>query len=422
MKKLIPCLMCVVFLLVAISINPVYAYIPETIEFSYNGKIFNYNLQENIKQSSVFDINYEINKYKRFSTKEERVTLLKHMVNIGIEKSIALDYIFPNLNKKINQIEKNISVVAKDADLKINSNKQNVFNIIPEVVGINLNKNKLINDIYNNYINNKEMKFDIPFTKTQPTITKESFAKFTNLRGDFSTDISSSSKDRKHNIKNALISLNKTTILPNETFSFNKTVGKRTAENGYRNAKIIVNNEFVEGVGGGVCQVSSTLYNSALLAGLEILEANKHSKQVQYVNYGFDAMVNFGSSDLKFKNNTNEKIIIITNFTSNKIRIRIYGENLKNTSYKLTNEIFNIHQPSEEILFDENQAYLDKITYEDEFFYLKKGNVGMDIKSYREKYENNILVNKEILRHDKYTVQNTIKVFGTKKRTEELCV
>ena len=70
MKKLIPCLMCVVFLLVAISINPVYAYVPETIEFSYNGKIFNYNLQENIKQSSVFDINYEINKYKRFSTKE----------------------------------------------------------------------------------------------------------------------------------------------------------------------------------------------------------------------------------------------------------------------------------------------------------------------------------------------------------------
>ena len=105
MKKLIPCLMCVVFLLVAISINPVYAYVPEIIEFSYNGKIFNYNLQENIKQSSVFDINYEINKYKRFSTKEERVTLLKHMVNIGIEKSIALDYIFPNLNKKINQVK-----------------------------------------------------------------------------------------------------------------------------------------------------------------------------------------------------------------------------------------------------------------------------------------------------------------------------
>ncbi len=421
MKKLIPCLMCVVFLLVTISINPVYAYSPEVMEFIYNGRIFNYNLQENIKQSSVFDINYEINKYKRFGTKEDRITLLKHMINIGFEKEIALEYIFPNLNKKIKQIEKNILVVAKDAKLQINTNNEKVFSITPEVVGIKLNTPKLIDNIYINYINQEKMKFDVPIIEAQPTITKESFYKYTNLRGDFSTDISSSSKDRNHNIKNALISLNKTIILPNETFSFNKTVGKRTAENGYRNAKIIVNNEFVDGVGGGVCQVSSTLYNTALLAGLQILEANKHSKQVQYVNYGFDAMVNFGSSDLKFKNNTNEKIVIITNFTANRIRIRIYGENLNNVSYKLSNEIFNINQPIEEILFDEKQKYLDKVIYDDEFFYLKKGNVGMDIKSYREKYENNILVNKEILRHDKYNVQNTVKIFGTKKRTEELC-
>ena len=93
-----------------------------------------------------------------------------------------------------------------------------------------------------------------------------------------------------------------------------------------------------DGVGGGVCQVSSTLYNCALLSGLEIIEANKHSKQVSYVDYGFDAMVNFGSSDLKFKNNTNEKIIIVTNCSNSNLRIRIYGETLSNVKYKLKNE------------------------------------------------------------------------------------
>ena len=171
------------------------------------------------------------------------------------------------------------------------------------------------------------------------------------------------------------------------------------------------------GVGGGVCQVSSTLYNCALLAGLEIVEANKHSKQVSYVNQGFDAMVNFGSSDLKFRNNTSENITIITNFSTNQARIRIYGEKPQN-SYKLFSEVFNINEPKEEIFYDEKQEYLDKVTYDDEFFYLKKGSVGKEIKTYRETYSNNLLINKELLRHDKYPVQNSIKIFGNKKRTE----
>lgn len=421
MKKLIPCVLCVVFFIISISIQPVYAHKNEHIEFIYGNKIFSYNLDDNIKTSSIFNINYEINKFNRFGCKVERINLLKHMIKIGLDKSVALEYIFPNLNSKILQISKNINVAHKNASMTINNNSNKVFNIIQETIGIQLDKHSLLNSIYNNYINNKEMKINIPTTKQTPDVTLKDFESFTNLRGDFSTNIASSSKDRKHNIKNALNSLNKQEIMPNETFSFNKTVGKRTKENGYRQAKIIVNNEFVDGFGGGVCQVSSTLYNAVLLAGLEIIEANKHSKQVQYINKGFDAMVNFGSSDLKFKNNTNQKIIIITNYNNTTIRIRIYGENLNNTTYKLKNEIYNVTQPIDEIIYDKNQAYTDKVTYEDEFFYLSTGNAGMEINSYREKYIDNILISTELLRHDVYTKNNTIKIFGTKKRTEEIC-
>jgi len=421
MKKItLMCLICVIFYAFACSVGQVFCFSPEHIEFFHNQKVFTYRLENNLKTSSQFDLNYEINKHDRFGSKEKRIMLLKNMLSLGFDKAVALDYIFPNLTKKIDSIAKNVFIAPKDAVLKINPQSENVFIVSQEIVGTELDKKSLIDQICHDFISNKKMQFQLPTKSILPTKTKNDYEKFTNLRADFSTNISSSSESRKHNIKNALKSLNKIEIAPNEIFSFNKIVGKRTPENGYREAKIIVNNEFVEGVGGGVCQVSSTLYNSALLAGLEIIEANKHSKQVGYVKYGFDAMVNFGSSDLKFRNNTNEKLTIITNYSSSTARIRIFGEHAHNTFYKLTNEILNITEPNEEIIIDEKGEHINKVIYDDEFFYLKNGNRGMEIKTYREKYVNNILVSKELLRHDKFKVQNSIKVFGNKKRNSDV--
>ena len=427
MKKFISlCLLCVIFLISTFSVGYVFAFENEILTFHLGNKVFTYSLEENLKHSSVFETNYEINKYNRFGSKEERISLLKHMLELGFDKSIALDYLFPNLSNKITSISKNVFVAPQNAKLNINSNSEKVFNISPEVIGKQLDKNKLMNNICFNFIHKKEMNFSLPIKTINPTLTKEYYDKFTNLRADFATNISSSSPDRKHNIKTALMSLNKIEILPNQIFSFNKTIGRRTADNGYRQAKIIINNEFVDGLGGGVCQVSSTLYNCALLAGLEIVEANKHSKQVSYVQQGFDAMVNFGSSDLKFRNNTTEKITIITNFSQKMSRIRMYGEKMCNTQFKLTNEVFNIIEPIEEVLIDEKQEYKDKILFNDEYFFLKTANKGMEIKSYREKYVNNTLISKELLRHDKYKVQNAVKIYGAlphtdKKSTENIC-
>lgn len=390
----------------------------EKLIFSYNNKIFVYKLKDNIKKSSQFDIDVILNKYDRFKNKQARQELLQHLINIGIEKDVALNYIFPSLNKVIKNIKDTIQIKPKNASVKINSNTEQVFYITDEVIGISVDEQDLYDKICNAYINGAELRFIIPIKKLQPKILAKDLKVNTFLRADFSTDISSSTKDRKHNIKNAINKLDKLVVAPNEIFSFNKSVGKRTQQNGYRQAKIIVNNEFVDGLGGGVCQVSSTLYNSALLAGFDIIEANKHSKQVGYVKYGFDAMVNFGSSDLKFKNNTNSPITIIANYTNSKIRFRIYGENLNGVSYKLTNEIVNVIEPSEQILKDTNLQYLDKVIYDDEFFYLKHGQKGMEVYSYRLKYKNDILLEKTKLRHDKFSPQDAIKVYGIKKRNE----
>lgn len=419
MKKLVAfCLICVIFVLIFPQKLPVSACSGEQIDFIYNNKIFSYQLANNIKSSSIFDENYKINKYNRFGSTSERQTLLKNMLEIGIDKEIALDYIFPNLNKKIAKIEKNIYLKPQDAKCKINTNSQKVFHITSEVVGVCVDKTTLIDSLCENYLLNKPLQISVPTITLNPKVLKKDLEKFTNLRADFSTSISTSTPDRKHNVKNALQRLNKIKIAPNEVFSFNKTIGKRTTENGYREAKIIVNNEFVDGVGGGVCQVSSTLYNAALLSGLEIIEANKHSKQVGYVKYGFDAMVNFGSSDLKFRNNTSEKITIITNFSNDTLRIRIFGQTLGKTEYKLTNEIVSTTDPIEIVEFDTENKYQDKVIYEDESFYLKKASKGMEIKSYRETYVDGQLTEKKLLRYDKFKVQNAVKIYGTKKRTE----
>lgn len=419
MKKILTCLLCVIFIL-SLYIQPTYCFKHEQLTFVYNDNIFEYTLTPNIKKSTIFDIDFDIKKHNRFGNRTERKELLKKMLKARFEKKVAINYLFPNLDKLIDKIAKNIYIKPKDSYLSIKPNTEKVFFSTKEIVGIELDKNELYKQICDNYLQEKNLVFKLPIILTYPKICKLDFKNITNLMSDFSTNISTSSTDRKHNIKNALNSLNKIVIPPGEIFSFNKIVGRRTEENGYRQAKIIVNNEFVEGIGGGVCQVSSTLYNAALLAGLEIVEANKHSKQVSYVKYGFDAMVNFGSSDLKFKNNTNQKITIITNFSNNSIRIRLFGEKLK-YQYKLSNEIFNIVEPIELSETDINNEYMDKIVYEDEYFYLKKPSTGMEIKSFREKYLNNELIEKETLRHDKYNVQNAVKVFGTKKRTENIC-
>lgn len=391
----------------------------EQIILTFKHKNFIYNLAENVKKSDVFSIDNTINRYKRFGTKQQRIDLLKQMLGAGFDVNIALDYLFPNLSNLVERCDKNIMLKAQNANLTINSNSEKVFYITKEKLGLKLDKQKLYNNILSAYLSNQSLQFELPTIVLNPLKFAKDYAKFTNLRGDFSTDISTSSADRKHNIKNALNSLNMCEILPGEVFSFNKTIGRRTEANGYRQAKIIVNNEFVEGIGGGVCQVSSTLYNTALLAGLKIIEANKHSKQVGYVKYGFDAMVNFGSSDLKFENTTSQKITIVTNYSSNKIRIRMFGENLNGTEYKLINEVVSITEPQEEIKQDKTGEFANQVQFEDECFVLKKGVKGMEVKSYRQKFENGELVDCQLLRFDKFKPQNTVIVFGTKKRQQQ---
>ena len=182
------------------------------------------------------------------------------------------------------------------------------------------------------------------------------------LRGEFFTEYNNSSAERKHNIYLATKSLNNTIIFPYEVFSFNDVIGERTSSRGYKNAKIIVGGQFVDGIGGGVCQVSTTLYNACLTSGLNVIEYHPHTLQVNYVKPSFDAMVNSGYADLKIENQTANPVIIKASANGSKLTVKIYGEPL---IYKvsLKSEIVATVKPQPPIIQYTNDQTLTEEKY-----------------------------------------------------------
>ncbi|HHW61174.1 MAG TPA: hypothetical protein GX404_04640 [Syntrophomonadaceae bacterium] len=170
-----------------------------------------------------------------------------------------------------------------------------------------------------------------PFTEVQlvrietPTCYKTDDLKAANqVLGSYSTYLQGSAA-RINNIHTAARAINHTIVWPDEIFSFNDTTGPRTAEQGYLPAPIILQGGLNMGLGGGVCQVSSTLYNAVLQAGLTIVERHPHSRPVGYVPTGKDAAVDYGYLDMKFKNNRQGPVIIKMSVYGGKIQAQILG-------------------------------------------------------------------------------------------------
>jgi vancomycin resistance protein YoaR len=141
--------------------------------------------------------------------------------------------------------------------------------------------------------------------------------------GSYKTTISDKNKNRVRNIRLAARRINNYTIRPGQIFSFNEVVGKRTPGKGYRTAKIIVQGQSEAGIGGGICQLSTTLYNAAKRSNLQIIERHSHSKIVGYVPKGYDAAVDYGYLDLKFKNTKNYPIKIKARVYKGKVQISL---------------------------------------------------------------------------------------------------
>ena len=223
----------------------------------------------------------------------------------------------------------------------------------------------------------------------------------------FSTYFSETDKGRCANIALAAARIDGIALQPYGDFSFNACVGERTAEKGYKQAKIIVNGEYVLGVGGGVCQVSTTLYNLALLAGLTVAEFHPHSLCVGYVAPSRDAMVS-SESDLKLFNPLAETVYLSVVVSKGAITATAYG---KKDGFKREIECKELERtppPAPEIKDGEK----DEI--------LRYGKDGVKSECYLKTYQNGVLVSVKRLRIDKYLPTRGIIIKKTEKPTKNL--
>lgn len=171
--------------------------------------------------------------------------------------------------------------------------------------------------------------------KSPPTLTADRLKGINGRLSSYATTAANNAS-RNRNIRISVEAIDGTLLSPGETFSLNDTVGRRTKERGFQEATVFVDAEKVQGVGGGVSQITGTLFNAAALAGLNILEVNPHSRPVAYIPIGRDATVAWKYKDLKFKNNTDAPVYIQYTFRNQRLHATFYGKKMAGQTVTLT--------------------------------------------------------------------------------------
>ncbi|MFC4601257.1 VanW family protein [Cohnella hongkongensis] len=183
--------------------------------------------------------------------------------------------------------------------------------IVPEKVGYRLDRRDWERSFYRFMIEGRSGALEAPLRAVYPRVDSELLTSIKEkMIGYYTTYYNANNKSRSHNIGLAAKALNNRYVFPGESFSFNETLGERTESKGYRRAKVIVRGEVAEGIGGGICQVSSTLYNAVDRAGLKIVKRYSHSRHVPYVPPGRDATVSWQGPDFVFSNPYDHPVLI----------------------------------------------------------------------------------------------------------------
>ncbi|KDE23631.1 VanW family protein [Bacillus subtilis] len=207
--------------------------------------------------------------------------------------------------------------------------------IVPGRVGYKLYQQAFMEKFYAYFYGQGPSKIEVPEMNIYPKVDSELLAHIsTQQLGQYVTYFNSSNKSRSHNISLSAKAIDNHVVFPNETFSFNQVVGMRTRNKGYKSAPIIVKGELSEGVGGGICQVSSTLFNAVDRAGLQIVQRYSHTRSVPYVPPGRDATVSWGGPDFRFQNQYNQPILIRAKRYGGSMIITLYSSDVINSKLR----------------------------------------------------------------------------------------
>ena len=220
---------------------------------------------------------------------------------------------------KIEKIYEEVHKEAKDAYYT-----QNPFSVYPSENGLDF---AISLEEASQMLEEEKEEYTIPLKILYPKVTTNMIGTeaFPDLLSSYSTNYNARDTDRTTNLKLAANKINGTVLMPGETFSYNQVVGARTIAAGYKEAPIYVQGQVVDGLGGGICQITSTLYNAVLYANLEIVERSNHQFVPSYVTASRDATVVYGSIDFKFKNNRNYPIKLICSVANGVASFQIFG-------------------------------------------------------------------------------------------------
>lgn len=304
----------------------------------------------------------------------------------------------------IDKIHQEIYKEAKDAYYT-----KDPFTIYPEVYGVDFNVEEA-----KELLKEDKEEYTIKLVITKPSVTVEQFGSeaFPDRLSIFTTRYDASNVDRTTNLRIACQKINSKVILPGETFSYNATLGERTIANGYKEAKIYFNGEVVDGLGGGICQISSTLYNAAVMSNLEIVERRNHQFVTSYLPAGRDATVVYGLTDFKFKNTRKYPIKINASVQNGIATVSIYGIK-QDQEYTISFETRTITTIPFTVKYVEDSSIAEgteKIK--------QKGANGLQTETYKIMSLNGSVVSKTLLSKDTYTPMQKIIIKGTKNTSE----
>jgi vancomycin resistance protein YoaR len=324
----------------------------------------------------------------------------------GKSFELKLDYDEKAVSDFISSIETAVNVSAVDAKIDVNGG----FKVTQEKDGKKLDSDTLKKDLLSK-IDGKigsDTNVSAAVVTTKAAVTAEKLKNVNAKVASYSTNYGSiSSPARANNIVTATRSINGTLLMPGETFSFNGTVGERTEARGYQQAPVIIGNKVDSGLGGGICQVSSTLYNACLLGNLKIAERTHHTFPSSYVPKGQDATVDYGNIDFKFTNSYQYPLYIVGTSGGGYVTFSIYSDkSLTATTCRITNEIYETIQPTTTYIDDATLLAGTTVTE-------TPAHIGYRVKVYKTVYKNGVQLSSETITNDTYKVVNGVIKRGT---------
>ncbi|MDU5111559.1 MAG: VanW family protein, partial [Clostridium sp.] len=371
----------------------------KTLELTYEELKPSYNPEEVAKEAMIVGKD-EGTFTKNSYIKGKKTTNLDTKLSYDEEALVAFE------NKVIDEV----GVKPINASIEINSGN---ISITDEVSGKTINKEELHNTLVDNINadpgNEAVLTFDLVIEEAK--IKAEDLTRINGKISSYSTSYVNTGDGRVKNMEIAADIVNGTILMPGDEFSYNGLIGDTTPEKGYEKANTYVGNEIVPDYGGGICQVSTTLYRAVMNANIRSTERMNHSLTVSYSDPGLDATVANPYIDYKFVNTYDFPVYIQGSVSGGVVNFTLYGdaEAMGNKTYELVNEIHEKYNP--EIKYED-----DPTMEEGTEKVVSHGMPGYKASSYQVTYENGVEVDREFIATDVYMTTDTIVKRGTKKK------